>query len=98
MRYDALGEDQDGQLGSDAKVFMDHLYHRGQTIGRATSGCHNTMPLWLIDVIIHADNDIGCIAILDGGRDHHFFLGLPIGSELETITNWVNKKINGKKK
>ena len=27
-----------------------------------------------------------------------FFLGLPIGSELETITNWVNKKINGKKK
>ena len=27
-----------------------------------------------------------------------FFLGLPIGSELETIANWVNKKINGKKK
>ena len=23
VRYDALGEDQDGQLGSDAKVFMD---------------------------------------------------------------------------
>jgi len=23
VRYDALGEDQDGQLGTDAKVFMD---------------------------------------------------------------------------
>ena len=27
-----------------------------------------------------------------------FFLGMPVGSELETITNWVNEKINGKKK
>jgi len=27
-----------------------------------------------------------------------FFLGLPIGSESETVTNWVNEKINGKKK
>lgn len=45
MRYDALGEDQDGKLGADSRAFMDKrlklLESGGQVVKAFGSGANN---------------------------------------------------------
>jgi nucleolar protein 58 len=49
VRYDALGEDQDGKLGSDSKVFMEKrlkLLESGGQVIKAFSGNANGQKKW----------------------------------------------------
>lgn len=49
VRYDALGEDQDGKLGSDSKVFMEKrlkLLESGGQVIKAFSGKANGQKKW----------------------------------------------------
>jgi nucleolar protein 58 len=49
VRYDALGEDQDGKLGSDSKVFMEKrlkLLESGGQVIKAFTGGANGQKKW----------------------------------------------------
>ena len=67
----------------DAQVFVDDFDDRGQAVGGAAGRCDDVMGVWVIDVIIHAIDDVGGVAVLYRGRDHDLFdASFEIGGDL----------------
>jgi hypothetical protein len=55
----------------DADAFVDHLHNGGEAVGGAACGCHQMVGLRVVEVVVHAIDDVQRAAVLDrGGHDH----------------------------